>query len=45
MPEIRWDRRQLLKAMSVGAAAGALAGGAHDARGTAGQVVGRHRGP
>jgi hypothetical protein len=31
MPEIRWDRRQLLKAISVGAATGALAGGACDA--------------
>jgi len=31
MPETRWDRRQLLKAMSVGAATGVLAGGARDA--------------
>ena len=31
MPETPWDRRELLKAISAGAAAGFLAGGARDA--------------
>jgi hypothetical protein len=31
MPETPWDRRELLKAISAGAAAGFLAGGVRDA--------------